>query len=102
MKNKWTKLYTGLAAGTVVTGSLIAANKIAEKYGQKPNQDKLFNINLTSVIDYGIKKILAADDEKVQKIMGLFIKNDNVSVNTSADNKEITIDIDVNPTEDKA
>lgn len=100
MKSKWTRFYTNIAAGTVVAGSLIASNKMAKKYGQKPNQDKLFNINLYSAADYAIKKFMAADDEKIQKIMSLFIKNKDVPGNTSAQPDEITVDVVVDGTDE--
>lgn len=71
MKNKWTSFFSGIAASSVMVGTLVAANKMAKKYGQRPNQDKLINVNPTTLIDYGIKKFLETDDEKLAKITEL-------------------------------
>lgn len=75
MKSKWISFYSGIAASSVMTGTLIAANHMAKKYGQKIKEEKMFNINSINIIDYGIKKFLEADDEQIQKIMG-FINKD--------------------------
>ena len=74
MKEKWVNFYTRIAAGAIVTGSIIAAERIAKKYGQKPNQDKLVNVNLYNVADYAVNKFLNADDEKIEKLMSMISK----------------------------
>lgn len=74
MKGKWINFYSRLAAGAVVTGSVIAANKIAKKYGQKPNDNKFADLNLYNIADYAVNKFLNADDEKIQKMISVISK----------------------------
>ena len=74
MKTKWVNFYTRMAAGAVVTGSVIVANRMAKKYGQKPNQDKLVNVNLYNIADYAVNKFLNADDEKIKKLVSMISK----------------------------
>lgn len=74
MKGKWKNFYSGIAASSVMVGSLLVGRKMAKKFGIAPNQDKLININLVTVADYGIKKFLETDDEKLAKISSLLKK----------------------------
>lgn len=81
MKSKWVSFYSGIAASSVMTGTLIAANHMAKKYGQKPKEEKMFKLNTINIIDYGVKKFLEADDEQIQKILG-FINKDKHNIKT--------------------
>lgn len=74
MKGKWVDFYSGIAAGTVVVGAYAATKHITKKYGQKPNQDKLIDINLLTLMDYSVKKFVGADDEKIAKLMSMVSK----------------------------
>ncbi len=66
MKNgKWANLFgTVLASGTLIT-VLTSGNKIAKKYGEKPFNSKLVDLNFTKTVEYAIDKFANTDDEKI-------------------------------------
>ncbi len=62
---KWTNLTSTLLAGTSVAGILLTANRMAKKYGQKINPNRLINIKWYNIIDYGINRFLETDEDEI-------------------------------------
>ena len=67
-KGKWANLFGSALAGTTVAGIMISANKLAKKYGEKPVNTKLINIDAAKTIEYAINKFVNTDDEKLIKL----------------------------------
>lgn len=66
MKNgKWANLFGSVLASGTVIAALTAGNKIAKKYGEKPFNSKLVDLNLTKTVEYAIDKFANTDDEKI-------------------------------------
>lgn len=60
-KNEWSNFFGTVFAGITVGTVAIAGKHFAKKYGQKPNTNKLFDIKLSHLADYGINKFLESD-----------------------------------------
>ncbi len=76
-KGKWANLFGTALAGTTVAGVMISANKLAKKYGEKPNSTKLVNLNLAKTVEYAIDKFVNTDDDKLISITNLLSKQEN-------------------------
>lgn len=84
-KGKWANLFGSALAGTTVAGVMISANKLAKKYGEKPVNTKLINIDAAKTIEYAINKFVNTDDDKLIKLIDLIPRKDTVD---SVDNEK--------------
>ena len=62
-------------------GIMISANKLAKKYGEKPVNTKLINIDAAKTIEYAVNKFVNTDDEKLLKLAS-FIQSKKAVDNT--------------------
>lgn len=88
-KGKWANLFGSALAGTTVAGVMISANKLAKKYGEKPVNTKLINIDAAKTIEYAINKFVNTDDDKLIKLASF------IPSKKSVDNTE-TVEENVN------
>lgn len=86
-KGKWANLFGTALAGTTVAGVMISANKLAKKYGEKPNNTKLVNLNLAKTVEYAIDKFVNTDDDKLISITNLLSKQEKTTDSATADEK---------------
>lgn len=78
-KAKWSNLFGTALAGATVAGVMISANKLAEKYGEKPVGTKLVNLNLAKTVEYAIDKFVNTDDDKLIRITNLLSKQEKTA-----------------------
>ncbi len=61
-KSTWSNLFGTMLAGATVATVAAAGKHFAKKYGQNPNPNKLIDLNLANLVDYGLNKYLEQDE----------------------------------------
>lgn len=75
-KGRWSNLFGTVFAGATVGTVYAVSKKMTKKYGQKVKTQKLFDINVGSLVNSAVDTFLDTDNEKINQIVELFEKEE--------------------------
>ncbi|MBE6827406.1 MAG: hypothetical protein E7514_02165 [Ruminococcaceae bacterium] len=75
-KGKWANLFGTALAGVTVGAVVTTGKHFAKKFGQKTNTNRLFDIKLSHLIDYGLEKFVNTPENEIIEKTELFTDND--------------------------
>jgi len=75
-KGRWANLFGTVLAGATVGTVYAVSKKMTKKYGQKVKTQKLFDINVGSLVNSAVDTFLDTDNEKINQIVELFEKEE--------------------------
>ena len=72
----WSNLFGTVLAGATVGTVYLVSKKLTKKYGQKIKTDKLFDINVGSLVNAAVDTFLDTDNDKIEQFAALFEKEE--------------------------
>ncbi|MDO4846780.1 MAG: hypothetical protein Q3968_01435 [Clostridiaceae bacterium] len=75
-KGTWSNLFGTVLAGATLTTVYMVSKKMTKKYGQKIKTDKLFDINVGSIVNAAVDTFLDTDNDKIEQFAALFEKEE--------------------------